>query len=115
MPILREKLNSLGYTKSLKKYLSKTRGHRIAHIGRTGFPAPEEHGSPRYRSSAQSILCFGGEGQWSCFDPDTKTSDDFSLIQIGLSNSDLGFLQTSKLARREVTTLPEMARRTCSG
>jgi hypothetical protein len=45
-----------GLRQSLKKYLSKTRGHRIARVGGTGFPAPEEDGSPRYGSSGQSTL-----------------------------------------------------------
>jgi Neprosin len=101
VPILRKKLDALGYTKSLKKYLSKTRGHRIARLGRTGFPAPEEDGAHRYGSSGQSITCFGGEGQLSCFDPYTESSDDFSLLQIGLSNSDLGFLQTVEAGWQE--------------
>jgi|SwirhisoilCB3_FD_contig_91_112876_length_1353_multi_6_in_0_out_0_1 hypothetical protein len=101
VPILRKKLEALGYTRSLKKYLSKTRGHRIARLGRTGFPAPEEDGTHRYGSSGQSIICFGGEGQLSCFDPYTESSDDFSLIQIGLSNSDLGFLQTVEAGWQE--------------
>jgi neprosin-like protein len=101
VPIMRKKLAALGYTKSLKKYLSKTRGHRIARIGNTGFPAPEEDGSHRYGSSGQSVICFGGEGQFSCFDPYTQSSDDFSLIQIGLSNSDLGFLQTVEAGWQE--------------
>jgi hypothetical protein len=101
VPILRKKLDALGYTKSLKKYLSKSRGHRIARLGRTGFPAPEEDGSHRYGSSGQSIICFGGEGQISCFDPYTQSSDDFSLLQIGLSNSDLGFLQTVEAGWQE--------------
>jgi len=48
-----------------------------------------------------SILCFSGEGQLSCFDPYTETSDDFSFIQIGLSNSDLGFLQTIEAGSQE--------------
>jgi hypothetical protein len=101
VPVLRKKLDALGYTRSLKKYLSKTRGHRIARLGRTGFPAPEEDGTHRYGSSGQSIICFGGEGQLSCFDPYTESSDDFSLLQIGLSNSDLGFLQTVEAGWQE--------------
>jgi hypothetical protein len=84
VPILRKRLQELGYTKSLKNYLSKSRGHRIMQMGGMGFPAPEEDGQHRYASSGQSITCFGGEGQLSCFDPYTESSDDFSLIQIGL-------------------------------
>ncbi len=105
VPILRKKLDTLGYTKSLKKYLSKTRGHRIMHLQNRTLPAPEEDGAHRYGSSGQSILCFGGEGQLSCFDPYTESSDDFSLIQIGLSNSDLGFLQTVEAGWQELQDL----------
>ena len=105
VPVLRKKLDSLTYTKSLKKYLSKTRGHRIMRLRNAAFPAPEEDGSHRYGSSGQSTICFGGEGQLSCFDPYTQSSDDFSLIQIGLSNSDLGFLQTVEAGWQEMQDL----------
>jgi hypothetical protein len=105
VPILRKKLGALGYTRSLKKYLSKTRGHRIMRLRNNAFPAPEEDGAHRYASSGQSAVCFGGEGQLSCFDPYTESSDDFSLIQIGLSNSDLGFLQTVEAGWQEFQDL----------
>ena len=105
VPVLRKKLEALGYTRSLKGYLSKTRGHRIMRMGDQVYPAPEEDGSHRYASSGQSILCFGGEGQLSCFDPYTESSDDFSLIQIGLSNNDLGFLQTVEAGWQEFQDL----------
>ncbi len=105
VPILRKKLEALGYTKSLKKYLSKTRGHRIMRLQGMSLPAPEEDGNHRYASSGQSINCFGGEGQLSCFDPYVESSDDFSLIQIGLSNSDLGFKQTVEAGWQELQDL----------
>jgi Neprosin len=105
VPILRKKLEALAYTKSLKKYLSKTRGHRMMRLQGLGLPAPEEDGSHRYASSGQSVICFGGEGQLSCFDPYLESSDDFSLIQIGLSNSDLGFLQTVEAGWQEFQDL----------
>lgn len=101
VPILRKKLAALGYTRSLRRYLSKARnGQQMNLRGRT-LPAPEEGGNHRYASSGQSKICFGGEGQLSCFDPYTESSDDFSLIQIGLSNSDLGFLQTVEAGWQE--------------
>ncbi len=105
VPILRKNLAALGYTKSLKKYLSKTRGHRIMRLRGMGLAAPEEDGKHRYANSGQSIICFGGEGQLSCFDPYLESSDDFSLIQIGLSNSDLGFLQTVEAGWQEFQDL----------
>jgi hypothetical protein len=94
VPILRKKLDALGFTKPLKKYLSKSFGHRMMQLGGMTLPAPEEDGNHRYGYHGQSVLCFGGQGQFSVFDPYTESSDDFSLIQIGLSNSDLGFKQT---------------------
>ena len=105
VPILRKNLAALGYTKSLKKYLSKTRGHRIMRLRGMGLAAPEEDGKHRYANSGQSVICFGGEGQLSCFDPYLESSDDFSLIQIGLSNSDLGFLQTVEAGWQEFQDL----------
>jgi hypothetical protein len=105
VPILRKKLSALGYTKTLRRYLAKSRGHRVLNLRNTGFAAPEEGGSHRYGNSGQSIVCFGGEGQLSCFDPYTQSSDDFSLIQIGLSNSDLGFFQTVEAGWQEFQDL----------
>ena len=105
VPILRKNLKALGYTNSLKKYLSKSRGHRIMNLRGAGLAAPEEGGNHRYANSGQSVICFGGEGQLSCFDPYLETSDDFSLIQIGLSNSDLGYLQTVEAGWQEFQDL----------
>src|SRR5713226_8049076 len=83
VPILRKNLKALGYTNSLKKYLSKSRGHHIMNLRGAGLAAPEEGGNHRYANSGQPVICFGGEGKLSCFDPYLETSDDFSLIQIG--------------------------------
>jgi hypothetical protein len=113
VPILRKKLQGLGYTKSLKNYLSKSRGHRIMRLRGMGLAAPEEDGKHRYASSGQSITCFGGEGQLSCFDPYTESSDDFSLIQIGLSKEvkfqlpfmNVDFLQTVEAGWQEYQDL----------
>ncbi len=105
VPILRKNLAALGHTKSLKQYLSKSRGHRIMNLHGAGFAAPEEGGSHRYANSGQPVICFGGEGQLSCFDPYLESSDDFSLIQIGLSNSDLGYLQTVEAGWQEFQDL----------
>src|SRR5947209_11541522 len=58
VPILRKNLQALGYTKSLKKYLSKSRGHHIMSLGGIGLPAPEEDGTHRYAASKESIICF---------------------------------------------------------
>jgi len=46
-----------------------------------------------------------GEVQFSFFDHYLESSDDFSLIQIGLSNSDLGFKQTVEAGWQEFRDL----------
>lgn len=101
VPILRKKLEALDYTKSLKEFLSKPHGQRL----KNDFPPPEPDGNHRYASSMQSITCFGGEGQFSCFDPFLESPDDFSLIQIGLTNNDLGFLQSVEAGWQEFKSL----------
>ena len=105
VPILRKKLSALGYTRSLRRYLSKTRNGQQMNSRGMVLPSPEEDGNHRYAFSGRSQLCFGGEGQLSCFDPYTESSDDFSLIQIALSNSDLGFLQTVEAGWQELQDL----------
>src|SRR5882762_855646 len=70
-----------------------------------GLAAPEEDGNHRYANSGQSITCWGGSAHLCCFDPYLESSDDFSLIQIGLSNSDLGFLQTVEAGWQEYQDL----------
>ena len=90
VPILRKDLKKLRLTKSLKRYLSKHR-NRSKQFARTSnglmIPMPEEGGNHRYASTGQSTTCYGGEGVLSAFDPYVESSDDFSLMQIGLSNS----------------------------
>jgi hypothetical protein len=96
VPILRKKLDSLGYTLPLRQYLAKYSGARVLDDqGVTRLvPGPGARGSHRYGYSGRRGVCFGGEGTFSVFDPFTASSTEFSLIQIGLSNSDLGFKQT---------------------
>src|SRR5690349_8281544 len=113
VPILRKKLDDLRYTKSLSRYLSKSRRRRIFPSPQSELPSPEEDGTHRYAASGQSITCYGGEGQLNCFDPYTESSDDFSLIQIGLSRTititifgvTLSFLQTVEAGWQELQDL----------
>jgi hypothetical protein len=51
-------------------------------------------GPHRYANTSQRIISFGGEGFLSAFDPYGENSDDFSLMQIACTNSDIGRLQT---------------------
>lgn len=105
VPILRKNLQNLKFNKSLKEYLSKSRGRKNFLHRKGDFPSPEEDGNHRYAFSGQDINCIGGEGQFSCFDPYVESSDDFSLIQIALSNSDLGILQTVEAGWQEFQDL----------
>ena len=101
VPIARRNLEALHSNLTLKKYLSKTRGHRVLNLRGMGHAMPEEDGNHRYASSGQGTTAFGAEGDFSCFDPWLESTDDFSLIQMGLSNSDLGFLQTVEAGWQE--------------
>ena len=102
VPILRKKLDSLGYNKPLRQYLAKYRGQSVLSFGGFGPLAPGPgRGTHWFGSCRQKVVCFGGEGQFSCFDPYTASSDEFSLIQIFLSNSDLPLLQSVEAGWQE--------------
>jgi len=103
VPILRKDLSKLRDT-PLRRHLSKHRGsgRQLAVRGGMMIALPEEDGSHRYASTGQSTICFGGGGYLSAFDPYTETSDDFSLLQIGLSNDDTGTLQTVEAGWQEM-------------
>jgi hypothetical protein len=74
-------LPSLGYTDPLRQYLSKYRGGTLLDFRGGGVlvPGPESRGAHWLARSAQYGLCFGGEGQFSCFSPFTASSAEFSL------------------------------------
>lgn len=95
VPILRKNLDAIGYTKSLRQYLSKYFGQPVMNFRGIGALVPGDgRGTHHDARTGQKIICFGGEGQFSCFHPYVDKSDEFSLIQIFLSNSDLPALQT---------------------
>jgi hypothetical protein len=104
IPVLRKDFNKIHSTRSLRDYLAK-HGRATSRLRRlpTGLdvPDPEEDGNHRYASTGQSVTCFGGQGTLSAFDPYTESSDDFSLMQIGLSNSDTGQRQTVEAGWQE--------------
>jgi hypothetical protein len=87
VPIPRKMLEKLAFTKDLQTYLSK--GHTKGEDRELAGGAIH-----RYASSQQSMTCFGGSGNYSNFSPYTESSDDFSLIQVAMSNNELGYLQT---------------------
>jgi hypothetical protein len=91
--------------KSLRKYLSRRRGR--GHLSLSSLrgllsPPPEESGTHRYANSSQGTICFGGEGFLSVYDPYTETSDDFSLMQIGLVNDEAGYIQSAEAGIQEM-------------
>jgi hypothetical protein len=101
VPVLRKKLDALGYTMPLRQYLAKCR-NSMPDLGGFGvLPPGPGRGTHWYANSSQNVICFGGEGQFSCFDPYTASSDELSLIQIGLSNSDLPSPQTVEAGWQE--------------
>jgi hypothetical protein len=102
VPILRKKLDALGYTKPLRLYLARYRNpSAFAFAGRGPLEPGSGRGTHWFGSSSQRTICFGGEGQFSCFDPYTDSSDEFSLIQIYLSNSDLPLHQSVEAGWQE--------------
>jgi len=95
VPVLRKDLKHISLNQSLDKLLGKypTAKHRFPVAGRMQ-PSPSVDGPHRYASTSQRILCFGGEGVLSAFDPYCENADDFSLMQIALVNTDIGRMQT---------------------
>lgn len=91
VPVLRKDFTKIHVRRSLRDYLSKRRGRRhLSNRSPNGIfaPPPEENGSHRYAESSQRTFNFGGEGHISVYDPYTETSDDFSLMQIGIVNDE---------------------------
>jgi hypothetical protein len=98
VPLLRKKLDALAYSHPLRQYLSKYRGALVldAYGGPALVPGPGSRGTHWYCRASQPGWCFGGEGQFSCFDPSDASPAEFSLIQIGLSNHDLPSVQSAE-------------------
>ena len=96
VPVLRKNLDALGYTKPLRLYLSKTFGRPVLDYRGAGVivPGPDGRGTHRLARSSQRVICFGGDGLFSCFHPYVDSSDEHSLIQIALTNHDLPAVQT---------------------
>ncbi|KAI9756060.1 MAG: hypothetical protein M4579_004030 [Chaenotheca gracillima] len=92
IPVVRKNLDLISYTKSLDDYLSKTRGTRrgmprIFSVAEDEPPAAQDTATHRYGSSQQAVVCYGGEGNLSYWDPHVETAGDFSLLQIGMINA----------------------------
>jgi hypothetical protein len=95
VPVLRKNLDSIRFGQPLRKLLGKYpyAGFTTLRDGRL-TPAPNVDGPHRYANTQQQLICFGGEGVLSAFDPYCENADDFSLMQIAVSNMDTGRLQT---------------------
>jgi hypothetical protein len=102
VPVLRKNLDGIRFGQPLRKLLGKYpyAGFMTVRDGRL-TPAPTVDGPHRYASTQQSVICFGGEGVLSVFDPYCENSDDFSLMQIAVSNMDTGRLQTVEAGCQE--------------
>lgn len=102
VPVLRKDLDSIRFGQPLRKLLGKypyvdfmtLRDGRLT-------PAPSVDGPHRYADTQQRVICFGGEGVLSAFDPYCENPDDFSLMQITVSNMDTGRLQTVEAGWQE--------------
>ena len=102
VPLLRKDLKNISFNQSLSKLLGKyTMSDKKFLIEGKMKPPPSVDGPHRYANSNQSIICFGGEGVLSAFDPYCENPDDFSLMQIALSNGDTGRLQTIEAGWQE--------------
>jgi hypothetical protein len=98
VPIPHRDFSKLHTDGSLADYLSKHGRARKRLVPLpNGFPfADPEIGGHAYAFTGQNVVCFGGEGNLSAWDPYTQSSSDFSLMQIGLNNNESGTLQTAE-------------------
>lgn len=103
VPILRKKLDALGFTTPLRPYLSKYRGLEVLdHRGLDILvPDPTSRGTHWVSAVGQDLVCFGSQAQFSCFDPYTDSSEQFSLIQTRLLNDESGVRQTVEAGWQE--------------
>jgi hypothetical protein len=102
VPVLRKNLEGISFKQSLRKLIGK---YPFANFeGMSGgrmTPQPSIDGPHWHASARQKIICFGGQGMLSAFDPYCECPDDFSLMQIHLSNSDTGRMQTLEAGWQE--------------
>jgi hypothetical protein len=96
VPVLRKDLDRIDFRQSLGQLIGKYPDVNRKYLlgGRLQAPPPSTDGPHRYASTSQQIIAFGGEGVLSAFDPYGENADDFSLMQIACTNSDLGRMQT---------------------
>jgi hypothetical protein len=107
VPVLRKNLDAIKPKEPLAKYLNKVRGARPG-MQKNGLSA--QAGGHRYGkwvvhiynftdiegSSQQSVNNYGGSGNLSYWNPYVQTNQDFSLLQIGIINTQQGYDQTAE-------------------
>jgi hypothetical protein len=102
VPVLRKNLDGIRFSQPLRKLLGKyPYTDVVLPLEGRLVPAPSVDGPHRYAFTDQRIICFGGEGVLSAFDPYCENPDDFSLMQIAVSNMDTGRLQTVEAGWQE--------------
>ncbi len=102
VPVLRKNLKGIRFNQTLAKLLGKYSTSRVRFpINGEMTPPPSVDGPHRYASTSQDVVCFGGEGVLSAFDPYCENPDDFSLMQIALVNTDTGRMQTIEAGWQE--------------
>ena len=96
VPVLRKNLEAISFSRPLRSLLGKydMSAKDLFLVNGRMQPAPSVSGPHRYANTAQAIICFGGEGVLSAFDPYCENADDFSLMQIALTNGDTGRIQS---------------------
>ena len=102
VPVLRKNLKGIRFNQTLAKLLGKYSTSRVRFpINGEMTPPPSVDGPHRYASTSQDVVCFGGEGVLSAFDPYCENPDDFSLMQIAMVNTDTGRMQTIEAGWQE--------------
>jgi hypothetical protein len=69
------------------------------------FAAPEDAGVHKYAATAQSVTCYGTEGNINAWDPYLEWSDEFSLAQLSLSRGVGSGKQTLEVGHQEYRDL----------
>ncbi|MCJ1376907.1 hypothetical protein MMC20_008152 [Loxospora ochrophaea] len=99
VPILQKNLDAIDFKQPLAKYECKVRGARPPGLHKTTTPAATPSpqagsGVHRYGSSDQPVTAYGTTGNLSYWDPAVQTTNDFSLLQTGMINTQQGYDQT---------------------
>jgi hypothetical protein len=67
--------------------------------------APQDGGTHKYANTAQSVTCYGTDGNINAWDPYVEWADEFSLGQLGLSRGSGSGYQTLEVGHQEYRDL----------